>query len=430
MNAGPSLPGPDHNYPAQSHEQLKSWVDQNNDPGGSQGVADEWRDVGQRLTIASELLKGAVEGSADRWTGSAAERMREAVAAYGKWSAHTGASAEQLSGAVGEQSSSAADARNRMPDPVPYEPGKMIGDAVKSGNILDIASLPGKMAAQKAAHDAAKQQAEQVVQARDTTLQAVGSNVQPFAPPPSLGGTGGDATTRKAQQVGGTEAHQFSASNPGTGTGSGGLSGAGSGAGGAGPLGSASGTGAGGGYPNAGGDSGSGYGGVPGGGYGGAPGSTGEPGTTTSAGYTGPGSGSIPGGFGPGSGGAGAGAPGGAGATGMPVGGAMGGFGAGGGSAGSAGRAGLGGGSGATTGQSPGTGAKTGSGAGAAGAQAVPGRGAAAGGTGGRGMPMGGAGRGQGGDDDEHQRASFLIEPDAEGTFGTDEKTAPPVIGE
>lgn len=41
-----------------------------------------------------------------------------------------------------------------------------------------------------------------------------------------------------------------------------------------------------------------------------------------------------------------------------------------------------------------------------------------------------GAGRGQGGEDKEHERKSFLREPDPEAIFGTDEVTAPPVIGE
>lgn len=62
-----------------------------------------------------------------------------------------------------------------------------------------------------------------------------------------------------------------------------------------------------------------------------------------------------------------------------------------------------------------------------------PGGGAGAGGRGaggtGAGGGMGGAGgRGQGGEDGEHSRPSYLIEPDAEDVFGTDQKTAPPVI--
>lgn len=60
--------------------------------------------------------------------------------------------------------------------------------------------------------------------------------------------------------------------------------------------------------------------------------------------------------------------------------------------------------------------------------------GARSGGVAGRGgpggMPLGAVpGKGQGGEDEEHERPSFLREPDPEGVFGTDEITAPPVIG-
>ncbi|WP_436492899.1 hypothetical protein [Actinokineospora sp. HUAS TT18] len=75
-------------------------------------------------------------------------------------------------------------------------------------------------------------------------------------------------------------------------------------------------------------------------------------------------------------------------------------------------------------------------GAGALGGEHGPGgrgaAGAAGAGRGGAGMGggMGGGGRGQGGEDSEHTRASFLQEDDPEAIFGTDEVTAPPVIGE
>lgn len=44
---------------------------------------------------------------------------------------------------------------------------------------------------------------------------------------------------------------------------------------------------------------------------------------------------------------------------------------------------------------------------------------------------MGGAGRGKGEkeDDDEHERPAYLVEGDPESTFGSDQLTAPPVIG-
>jgi uncharacterized protein YukE len=65
----------------------------------------------------------------------------------------------------------------------------------------------------------------------------------------------------------------------------------------------------------------------------------------------------------------------------------------------------------------------------AAAAEAAAGR--SAGGRSGQGGPMGAGGRrGEGEEDDEHQRPDFLIEADPDAIFGTDQRTSPPVIGE
>jgi hypothetical protein len=72
----------------------------------------------------------------------------------------------------------------------------------------------------------------------------------------------------------------------------------------------------------------------------------------------------------------------------------------------------------------------------AAAAEGAPARGGigapgAAGGRGAGGMGGMGGGRGQNNADDaDHERPSFLVEPDPHDTFGTDQVTAPPVIGE
>jgi hypothetical protein len=90
------------------------------------------------------------------------------------------------------------------------------------------------------------------------------------------------------------------------------------------------------------------------------------------------------------------------------------------GSTGSGGRGGMGGGA------MPGAAAAA-EGAARPGAAGMRGGGGMMGGGGG----MGGGGRRQDGEDDtEHERPSFLVEPDPHDTFGTDEVTAPPVIGE
>ena len=93
-------------------------------------------------------------------------------------------------------------------------------------------------------------------------------------------------------------------------------------------------------------------------------------------------------------------------------------------------------GSGSSSGASTGSGALSGGkatgavGAEAGGATAAKAGAAGASGRGGGMSGMGGhGGKGQGGEDSEHQRPSYLIEEDPDGLFGTDEKTAPPVIG-
>jgi hypothetical protein len=129
---------------------------------------------------------------------------------------------------------------------------------------------------------------------------------------------------------------------------------------------------------------------------------------------------------GPGGGSPGGGAPGG----GLP---AMGGFGAvGSGGAGNGsggamrGDRSTGGGRGFGPHGSPGAGAGTRGGAPANGFGGAGRQGGRGGGFGG--APMG-AGVGRGDEDLEHQRPEYLIEADPEGVFGTDEPTAPPVIG-
>jgi hypothetical protein len=160
----------------------------------------------------------------------------------------------------------------------------------------------------------------------------------------------------------------------------------------------------------------------PGGGYqpGGVPNIPGYDGSTRAAGFT---PGPIPGadfsggGFGPGGGGGFGVGDTGAGGFGP---GSAGGFGPGG-----TGGAGSGSGSGAA-GAGSGAAGRGGAGTGAGGAGA--GGKTGAGGMSGMGG-MGGAGKGKGGEDDERQ-AKFLVGDDPNEIFGTDELTAPPVIGE
>ncbi|HVV22778.1 MAG TPA: hypothetical protein VHF06_25300 [Pseudonocardiaceae bacterium] len=185
-----------------------------------------------------------------------------------------------------------------------------------------------------------------------------------------------------------------------------------------------------------------GYGGGPGGlpgvgGPGGAGG--GDPSSFTGMPIGGMG-GTGPGGFGGGDtfrggSGTGGGGFGGSGGSGYGGSGGSGGFGGSGTGSSGFGRSGFGpGGSGGTGGADASSAARSGAGAAAA-EESAMGRGIAGArgvaGEPGSASPGGmGAGRGQRGkDDEEHKRASFLVESDPDSIFGSDERTAPPVIG-
>jgi hypothetical protein len=138
------------------------------------------------------------------------------------------------------------------------------------------------------------------------------------------------------------------------------------------------------------------------------------PGSTTSAGYTPLTPTAGPSTFGPGGGGGAGANTGGPGAGGFGPG-FGGGFGPGGG---------AGGGAGAGSGANPGsTGPR-----GMSPTEMSPGR-AAATGRGNQGMGGAPRGKGDGEEDKEHERPSYLVEGDPESTFGNDQLTAPPVIG-
>jgi hypothetical protein len=360
-----TIPPADTQYPGVEHQVLKKWTDEGQ-PGDANNIGEMYRDFASGLTEAAENLMVAVFGSQAGWTGQAANAMRTRLQKVAEWSQKTGDSFKVASSAFVSQGESVGTAKTAMPDPVEYNPGQMIKDAATSGSIVDIALLPVNMYQQRQAQQQAHEKAIQVVAQRDAELAAAAASIPPFEPPPKIEEPGGkEPGPNQPANSNGEDQNQ---TPPNVNMPS--L-----------PIGSGTGT--------------SGFSHTPTnfGGPGGLP-PGGIPGGAGPAGGGGGFGGAFGGGFGPG----GAPRPGG-------------GFGPMGPGA-AAGGAGTGAGA-------PGAGMAGGRGAGMAG-----GRGA--GGMGGGGM---GAGRGQGGEDDEHQRPSYLVEPDPDATFGTDQMTAPPVIG-
>jgi hypothetical protein len=182
---GRQAPIPNMNPDAQSHEALKAMTDAAN-PAGSQAIADGWAELAAKSDEAGELFQRAVQNSEPGWTGDTAEAMRAHLNRIAAWTRQTGAAYQAASDAIGRQGEAAAVAKSSMPPPVPYDPAQMIRDATAGGNISELAALPFRMYEQKQKHDAAHDEAARIVAARDQTFGEAAGAVPAFTPPPLL----------------------------------------------------------------------------------------------------------------------------------------------------------------------------------------------------------------------------------------------------
>jgi hypothetical protein len=430
------------NYLATPHPQLKTMVTENVNPDSVGESGDMWISAGNAMTRFQSGVASAINNSESDWKGTAGDSARGFMASVGTWVGDAGKSAQLAGTQTNLQAAAASEAKRAMPEPVDFDLAAANRDLQSTNNPFTLITKLNDYQAKYDAQQAAHQQAATVVGSYDSSL-AGASTMPAFGPPPAMGTTtiatatmnrveesrvepvnpNGTNGTRRPRQSG-TPGDALVIPKPPPG----GI---------VRPVGTDDPNDPGGpgrpggpvrpGDPNRPGD--------PGG-----PGGPGGPtdGTTPSGDLPGglPGPGGFPGGSGNQSPGQNQGIPGGP----MPMGGFPGGPGGGrdferGRGFGPGGSGGYGGGPGGSGSGGPGGrgGGLGGMGGGPGGALAAEGGamrgGAGAAGRGGGMMPMGGQ-RGEDEEDGEHQRPSFLVEGDPDGVFGTDQPTAPPVIGE
>ncbi|WP_199430815.1 hypothetical protein [Qaidamihabitans albus] len=425
-------------YQGHDHASLTRYVTEDLEPAQVTEASDAYHKLHLAFEEFSKELSSAVSRSRNEWEGDAANSAHGYFSSLTTWADGNSQNAQLASEVMFQQAEAGSTVKNRMPEEIPFN---WETEMKKWGsNPLDIVdNINNTMETHRASQEAHAQAASVMTQ-YDNDLYTAASKQPVFAEPPKFGEGDG-----RAGIVGGPMP------GPAAPAGNGGTDASGYVGGGV-PGGSVPGGGGSGSIPG-------GVGSVPGGG-GSVPGGGGSGGvapvpTPLPAGR-GTGSGSLPGdsgtrpsGYRPPTTGVPRGSsPGGQGPMGMgamPMGGMAAAGGAGGGSGGDysskmgRGMGGFGPGGSAGAGGAGTPGAGTGSGAakpggvGGVGPGAAGGAGAAAAaGRGGMGAGMGGAGRGgaQGGGDEEHQRPTYLVEGDPDEVFGTDQRTAPPVIGE
>jgi hypothetical protein len=455
-----------YNYLSTPHPRLKQMVTEDVDPDGVGSTGDQWIDAGNAMVRFQEGVRSAIDNSQADWKGKAGNSARSFMASVGGWVGEAGQSAQLAGTQTNLQAVALSDAKRNMPEPVDFDLDAANQDLQSTTNPMLYLAKLGTYQTQYNNQQAAHEQAAGVVSTYDNSL-ASASTMPAFGAPPQMTGGGSqtkvqkseindstnDVSTNNVSTNGSNDGQQTNQppngqirTPPTSHNDQGGSDGSGNGGGKDDhpgnqdiPGGSNNGGGSGGGSGNGSGN-GPGSGLPPGNGTGTTPSSDVPPGgglpgqfpTPGTSGGNNPGQnpnlgtplpiGGLPGptggdiergtgrGFGPGGG------------RGFGPGGGYGGYGPG--ESGPGGRAGGPG----TMGRGPGAGGM-GPGGALAAEGAVGGRGAA-GGRGGAGGMMPHGKRGEGEEDGEHQRASYLVEGDPDAVFGTDEMTAPPVIGE
>jgi hypothetical protein len=416
-------------YKGINHPELAGYVDNGLDAGQVGQVSDAYHQMSSAFDQFATTLGAAVNKSQGDWEGTAAESARGYFTSLQKWADANSQNSKLASEVVYQQSTSASTAKNSMPAPVPFSWTDEMKSWAGSNPFNLVDNINASLQKQQQSQDA-HDQAAHVLSTYDSQLYSAASKQPVFAEPPKFEATAGGAVGPAVSSIGGTASSAYTGpagGNIGASGGSGHLGATGAPAGGS--SGSLSGSLAGltgGGYTpplNSGAKTGAGGVNVGTSAQGYQPGNNYNSSTSSGPGSTGLGAmGGMPmGAMGGGLGGAGGGEE-----YSSKLGRGGSGFGPGGSGSGSS--------SGSAAGSgSAGSGAQSGARAGGAGAaETAAGSGRGSAGASGRGgmSGMGHGGKGEGGEDDEHQRPSWLIEPDPDEIFGTNERTAPPVIGE
>ncbi|WP_433407678.1 PE-PGRS family protein [Saccharomonospora azurea] len=184
-------PATDRRYESYSHEQMYTEVGEGNDPVAAGEISREWNELANGLREAGDLLADLSGRSESAWQGAAAEALRAVVHDAATWSQQAAGLSEAVSEAVAVQAEAAARARAEMPEPVPYDAGALIRDAVASGDVWRLVGLSESMAARRDEAEQARQRAIDVMYARDTTLGEAVPDAR-FPEPPTLTRSSGE----------------------------------------------------------------------------------------------------------------------------------------------------------------------------------------------------------------------------------------------
>ncbi|QRP48753.1 PPE domain-containing protein [Amycolatopsis sp. FDAARGOS 1241] len=181
-----AVPEPTARYESYSHVALAALVEQDNDPVAAGQAGARWAELARRFDDSTASLVALSSGSRELWEGDAGDAMRAVLAKATGWLGESAAVSAKVGDSVAAQADVAARARAEMPPPVEFDPAAMIRSAAASGSVLQLAGLSIELDARRAAAEAARQKAIDVVRTRDEALRGLVPGVS-FPAAPALG---------------------------------------------------------------------------------------------------------------------------------------------------------------------------------------------------------------------------------------------------
>ncbi|RZS44916.1 hypothetical protein EV193_101797 [Herbihabitans rhizosphaerae] len=176
-------------YLAVPHPELRNRID-GVSPEQIVGVGDDWIATGRAMRDFEADVGRAVTASRTSWRGTAGEAARDYLEAVGKWVGRAGDGAGLTGTQMNMQADAASTARATMPPPVPFDANAAAAEVRAEQHPMRIMTLHAQHLATHAASQVAHQEAARVMAQYDSSL--AGTTMPAFAKPPTFGSKGGD----------------------------------------------------------------------------------------------------------------------------------------------------------------------------------------------------------------------------------------------
>ncbi|WP_328605736.1 hypothetical protein OG943_37955 [Amycolatopsis sp. NBC_00345] len=176
----------DADYLGHDHEQLKGFVETNLDAKQVAGVSTAYFDLHKAFEDFATQLNEAVAKSKGSWEGEAATNAQAYFTSLGKWADANSQNAKLASETIDDQGTAAQNAKNAMTEPVPFNWDEEF-NSWATANPLTMGDTIDKSLQKQKDSQSAHEQAAETMSGYDKSLYAAASKQPVFADPPKFG---------------------------------------------------------------------------------------------------------------------------------------------------------------------------------------------------------------------------------------------------